>query len=75
MVQQQSKIVRALISLGHNNWSLYCENEDDIDTQQKFEAAFRKTMYKDINGQAVLSDHPKDFKVTWTQLKAEMDKL
>tara|TARA_A100001388_G_scaffold88017_1_gene63610 strand:+ start:268 stop:492 length:225 start_codon:yes stop_codon:yes gene_type:complete len=74
-MDKRSKIVKALMNLGHTNWSLYCENVDDIDTREKFNAAFRKTMYEDINGQAVLSSNPKDFKVTWTQLKAEMDKL
>ncbi len=32
-------------------------------------------MSEDSNGQAVLSTDPKDFGVTWTQIKAEMDKL
>ena len=74
-MDKRSKIVKALMNLGHSNWSLYCDNLDDIDTREKFNAAFRKTMYEDINGDAVLSSNPDDFGLTWTQLKAELDKL
>jgi len=74
-MDKRSKIVKALMNLGHTNWSLYCENEDDIDTQNKFESAFKKTISSTDDGQAVLSSNPSDFGVTWTQIKAEMDKL
>jgi hypothetical protein len=71
----QSKIVKALTNLGIKNWTLYCENEDDIDTQNKFENAFKKTVSSTSDNQAVESSDPTKFGVTWTQVKAEMDKL
>ena len=45
-MDKRSKIVKALMNLGHTNWTLYCDNLDDIDTREKFNAAFRKTMYE-----------------------------
>ena len=44
-------------------------------TEKEFRKMFRKVMYEDINGNAVLSSNPDDFGLTWTQLKAELDKL
>ena len=68
---EQEKLIQSLLNLKLGEWQLIGRptNEDE------FNASFKKVMSEDSNGQAVLSTNPKDFGVTWTQIKAEMDKL
>ena len=67
----QEKLIQSLLTLKVGEWQLIGRptNEDE------FNSSFKKVMSVDSNGQAVLSTDPNDFGVTWTQIKAEMDKL
>ena len=46
-----------------------------IDTEEKFNNAFRKIVGVDENENAIEETDPSKFGVTWKQVKAEMDKL
>ena len=46
-----------------------------IDTEEKFNNAFRKITGEDENQNAIEEADPSKFGVTWAQIKAEMDKL
>ena len=46
-----------------------------IDTEEKFNNAFRKIIGKDKHDSAIEETDPSKFGVTWAQVKAEMDKL
>jgi len=52
----------------------YYEGEDP-ETEEIFLKNFKRVLYKDINGNAVLTSRPNKFGTTWAQIKAEMDKL
>ena len=64
------KLIKSLLTLDIGEWQITGTptNEDEFNT------SFKKVMSAS-NGQAVLSTDPNDFGVTWTQVKAEMDKL
>ena len=64
-------LVKALVKQNLGQWKLSGTPQNE----REFRNMFRKVMYEDINGQAVLSSNPDEFVITWTQLKAEMDKL
>ena len=65
------KLVKALVKQNLGQWKLSGTPQNE----REFRNMFRKVMYEDINGQAVLSSNPDDFGITWTQIKAEIDKL
>ena len=52
----------------------YYEGEDP-ETEEIFLKNFKRVLYTDINGNAVLTSEPHKFGTTWRQIKAEMDKL
>ena len=52
----------------------YYEGEDP-ETEEIFLKNFKRVLYADIDGNAVLTSIPNKFGTTWTQIKSEMDKL
>lgn len=68
-----SKVSQALDNLGIEKWVLRADTI--IDTEEKFNNAFTKVTGVDENGNSIESSDPNDWGVTWTQVKAEMDKL
>tara|TARA_B100000902_G_scaffold338449_1_gene340040 strand:- start:909 stop:1127 length:219 start_codon:yes stop_codon:yes gene_type:complete len=68
-----SKVSQALDNLGIKAWVLRADSV--IDTEEKFNNAFTKVIGVDENENSIESSDPKDWGVTWTQVKAEMDKL
>ena len=48
---------------------------EDPETEEIFLKNFKRVLYTDINGNAVLTSRPNKFGTTWTQIKSEMDKL
>ena len=67
------KVGQALTVLGINDFVIRADAL--IDTEEKFNNAFRKITGKDENENAIEETDPSKFGVTWTQVKAEMDKL
>ena len=65
------KIAQALHKLNIKEWKISGSPKNE----SEFNSCFKKIMSEDKNGQAVLSTNPNDFGITWTQIKAEMDKL
>tara|TARA_R100001440_G_scaffold24750_1_gene40191 strand:- start:59 stop:277 length:219 start_codon:yes stop_codon:yes gene_type:complete len=68
-----SKVSQALDNLGIEAWVLRADSV--IDTEEKFNNAFTKVIGVDKNGSSIESSDPKDWGVTWSQVKAEIDKL
>tara|TARA_R100001460_G_scaffold11867_2_gene27512 strand:+ start:1764 stop:1982 length:219 start_codon:yes stop_codon:yes gene_type:complete len=68
-----SKVSQALDNLGIKAWVLRADSV--IDTEEKFNNAFTKVIGVDKNGSSIESSDPKDWGVTWSQVKAEIDKL
>lgn len=64
-------IAQALTSLGIEEWAMSGEPT----SKSEFEKSFRKITGADKNGTAIESTDPKDFGVTWDEVKAEKDKL
>ena len=64
-------LVKALVKQDLGQWKLSGTPQNE----REFRNMFRKVMYEDIIGQAVLSNNHDDFGITWTQIKSEMDKL
>ena len=64
-------IAQALTSLGINEWAMRGEPT----SKDEFEKMFVKITGADKNGNAIESTDPKDFGVTWDEVKAEKDKL
>ena len=64
-------IAQALTSLGINEWVL----RGAPTSKSEFEKMFAKVTGTDENGTAIESNDPKDFGVTWDEVKAEKDKL
>ena len=67
------KVGQALTALGIGDYVIRADAL--IDTEEKFNNAFRKIIGKDENENAIEETDPSKFGVTWTQVKAEMDKL
>jgi hypothetical protein len=67
------KVGRALEILGIKEYVVRADAL--IDTEEKFNNAFRKITGKDEHDSAIEDSDPSNFGVTWTQVKAEMDKL
>ena len=67
------KVGQALTVLGINDFVIRADTL--IDTEEKFNNAFRKITGKDENENAIEETDPSKFGVTWTQVKEEMDKL
>jgi len=67
------KVGRALTSLGIDQYVI--RTDVIIDTEEKFNDAFRKVVGVDENENAIEESDPSKFGVTWSQVKAEMDKL
>jgi|TARA_E500000178_G_C16975883_1_gene733310 hypothetical protein len=63
-------LVKALVKQNLGQWKLSGTPQNE----REFRNMFRKVMYEDINGQAVLSNNPDDFGITWTQLMSVLDK-
>ena len=63
-------IGKALENLGIKNYMLhgFPTNEEE------FLQSFQKVVGEDENGTAIYSSDPKDFDVTWEQLKTELDR-
>ena len=68
-----NKIEQALTALGIEEYVVRADAL--IDTEEKFNNAFRKIIGKDEHDNAIENSDPSKFGVTWTQVKAEMDKL
>ena len=64
-------IAQALASLEIKEWVLRGEPT----SKSEFEKMFAKVTGTDENGSAIESTDPKDFGVTWDEVKAEKDKL
>jgi len=64
-------IAQALASLKIEEWVLRGEPT----SKSEFEKMFTKVTGTDKNGTAIESTDPKDFGVTWDEVKAEKDKL
>ena len=67
------KVGRALTSLGIDQYVIRADAI--INTEEKFNNAFRKVVGIDENENSIEESDPSKFGVTWTQVKAEMDKL
>jgi len=67
------KVGRALEILGIQEYVVRADAL--IDTEEKFNNAFRKIIGKDEHDSAIEETDPSKFGVTWTQVKAEIDKL
>ena len=68
-----NKIEQALTALGIEEYVVRADAL--IDTEEKFNNAFRKIIGKDEHDSAIEETDPSKFGVTWTQVKAEIDKL
>tara|TARA_X000001382_G_scaffold102358_1_gene77093 strand:- start:78 stop:296 length:219 start_codon:yes stop_codon:yes gene_type:complete len=68
-----NKIEQALTALGIEEYVVRADAL--IDTEEKFNNAFKKITGKDEHDNAIENSDPSKFGVTWTQVKAEMDKL
>ena len=66
------KFTQALINL---NVKEYKFEGADPTNETEFKAGFKKVVGDDGSGGAVYTDDASKFGVTWTQIKAEMDKL
>ena len=64
-------IAQALTSLGINEWTM----RGNPESKEDFEKMFVKITGADENGNAIESSNPKDFGVTWDEVKAEQEKL
>ena len=67
------KVGQALTALGIGDYVIRADAL--IDTEEKFNNAFRKITGKDENENAIEETDPSKFGVTWSQVKKEMDKL
>ena len=67
------KVGRALTALGIEDYVIRADAL--IDTEEKFNNAFRKVVGVDENENAIEESDPSKFGVTWSQVKAELDKL
>ncbi len=68
----ENKFITALKNLKIEDWSF---TGNDPTNEEEFLASFNKCVGVDSNQTAIMSNDPKDFGVTWSQVKAEMDKL
>ena len=66
------KFTQALINL---NIKEYKFEGIDPTNETEFKARFRKIIGADDSGGAIYTDDTSKFGITWTQVKAEMDKL
>ena len=66
------KFTQALINL---NVKEYKFEGTDPTNETEFKAGFKKVIGDDGSGGAVYTDDASKFGITWTQVKAEMDKL
>ena len=67
------KVGRALTALGIEDYVIRADAL--IDTEEKFNNAFRKVVGVDENENAIEESDPNKFGVTWSQVKTELDKL
>jgi len=66
-----TSVATALSSLGIQEWVLRGEPKDSAE----FGTMFSKVTGADANNSAIESKDPKDWGVTWTQVKAKQDEL
>tara|TARA_Y100000361_G_C11114050_1_gene319296 strand:- start:68 stop:295 length:228 start_codon:yes stop_codon:yes gene_type:complete len=66
------KFSQALKNLKISGWTVY---GDDPINETEFLARFHKVVSVDADNNATTSNDPSNFGVTWSQIKAEMDKL
>ena len=67
-----SKFSQALKNLKISGWTLH---GFDPTTEEEFLDRFHKVVSVDADNNATTSNDPSKFGVTWSQIKAEMDKL
>jgi len=67
-----NKFITALKNLNIKDWSLTGE---DPTNETEFLARFNKCIGVGENLNAIMSNDPSKFGVTWTQIKTEIDKL
>ena len=67
------KIGQALEALGIDEYVVRADAV--IDTEEKFNNAFRRIIGKDEHDSAIEESDPSKFGVTWSQVKTELDKL
>ena len=67
-----NKFSQALKNLKISGWTVYGDNPTN---ETEFLARFHKVVSVDANNNAITSNDPSKFGVTWTQIKTEMDKL
>ena len=70
--ETKNKFVEALQNLNINSW---CVNGSTPTNETEFLERFNKITGVDEGDTSILSNDPKDFGITWTQIKTEMDKL
>lgn len=66
------KFTQALQNLKITDWKF---EGSDPTNETEFKDGFRKITGADDSGGAVYTDDASKFGITWTQIKAEMDKL
>ena len=67
------KVGKAIDALGIEQYILRADGP--IDSEEKFNNSFRKITGTDENENAIEESDPSKFGVTWSQVKAELDKL
>ena len=65
-----SKFIKALKNLNVEEWSF---TGHDPENEKEFLLNFNKCIGIDNNQTAIMSNDPKKFGVTWSQIKEEMD--
>lgn len=69
--QQTYNAIDAIEELGITDFSM----SDTPTNETEFQEYFRKITGKDENGNAILSDNPDDFGVTWQQIQTKLTEL
>jgi hypothetical protein len=67
-----NKVSQALKNLKISGWTIH---GDEPTNETEFLANFHKVVSVDADNNATTSNDPSKFGVTWSQVKAEMDKL
>tara|TARA_B100000085_G_scaffold219048_1_gene203750 strand:+ start:547 stop:774 length:228 start_codon:yes stop_codon:yes gene_type:complete len=68
----KNKFSLALKNLKVSGWTVLGDNPTN---ETEFLARFHKVVSVDANNNAITSNDPSKFGVTWSQIKTEMDKL
>jgi len=66
-----ASVGQALEALGIINFSL----DGEPTSETEFNSMFKKIIGEDSNNSAILSSDPKDFGITWSQIKTKYDEM